>query len=283
VLALVVVAGLLVTLPVLFFRNPSEGGAVDSFAALWQVQATVAAIALPLLGFVMQVAGERGQTAARTHEVLTRRSWIFPIAVFALLGTCFIGFSALWIRGSVSIAVSYGWFVLSVVLALFAYYRSLACLFDPSLLRAEALALTKERMSRSLGMSVCRRRANNRLVEAIRDLNGEYMPFVGDADDWFVVPLDPEVTVIDVHLARVLGALRKLRPRDTAGPVGADDLAAPSSNADEHRLRLMILVGQQTRLLSREGLAVRRSAYAEFDEGRLSAAVRESFRTERSS
>src|SRR5262245_55191518 len=69
--------------------NPSvpTGRLASGLSTIWQVQAAIAAIALPLLGLVIQLAGEKGQTAARTHEVLTRQSGVFPIACWALLGT----------------------------------------------------------------------------------------------------------------------------------------------------------------------------------------------------
>ena len=56
----------------------------ELLGVLWQVHVAVAAIALPLLVFSIDLAGNRPGVAATTQEVLIRESFIFPILAFGL-------------------------------------------------------------------------------------------------------------------------------------------------------------------------------------------------------
>lgn len=49
---------------------------------LWQVHVAVAAIALPLLVFTIDLVGSRPGVVAPTQEVLIRQSFIFPVLCF---------------------------------------------------------------------------------------------------------------------------------------------------------------------------------------------------------
>ena len=256
----------------------------ESLTTLWQVEASIAGIALPLLAVVVQLAGEQGQTGARTHEVLTRHSWMFPIAVLALTGTLYIGAAEVWRPSSLSVAFAYGWLIATVAGALFAYYRCLSCLFSPSLMRRKATDLAKERMRNSFAVSVSRRNANNVLVADLRELGTTYLPYIPRANrgQWMVVQAPPDHVVLDVHLLRLSESIRDLTPADAAGATSLD-LSEPDAERPPDRIRLLRLIGQRTRLLDKDLLGVRRDAFVPFDEAAFRERVGKAFRLVRRS
>jgi hypothetical protein len=277
----VVVVAAIITVAVAVWLTAAGYSSIEaeSLATLWQVEASIAGIALPLLAVVVQLAGDQGQTGARTHEVLTRHSWMFPIAVIALTGTLYVGAAEVWRPSALSVAIAYGWLVTTVVGALFAYYRCLSCLFNPSLLRRKATDLAKERMRDSFAISVSRRNANNTLVADLQRLGAVYVPYISRTDRgrWVVVQAPPDHVVQDVHLLKLSESLQDLTPADTAG-VTSLDLAEPTAERPPDRVRLLRLIGQRTRLLDKDLLGVRRDAFESFDEAAFRERVEKAFR-----
>jgi len=231
---------------------------------MWQVQAALAALALPLLGLIIQLAGEQGQTAARTHEVLTRQSWIFPISCLALFGTLFVGGLLVWSRSTLGATTGGGWLTLTVVMALLAYYRSLRTLNDPLLMRRLATKLLQERMQNSLDYSAALRVANNRLLAALSSRQATYFPYVARSDRrrWLVLEGPPDMVVSDVRLGRLLrfiDSLPRIAPLATSEPQASESVAA--SRADEP-IRLLKVPGDRLLLNDRGVLALRLDAFA---------------------
>jgi hypothetical protein len=151
----------------------------SAYGTMWQVQGAVAAIALPILLFVIQLSGERRDLAARTAEVLIRQSWAFFIIAFSLLGTVRIGVDVAWWGTSASVfALDLTLiFALTIALALWAYLRVLQLLFRPALLKEKSLDLSRERMSRTQESSIRLRLGNNMLLRGLAAAGIRYWPF----------------------------------------------------------------------------------------------------------
>lgn len=66
------------------------------YVAMWQVQGSIAAFALPLVIVVIEFSKDLRHVAGRRPEALIRESWIFPIIVGALFGTLRLGIDVYW-------------------------------------------------------------------------------------------------------------------------------------------------------------------------------------------
>lgn len=212
----------------------------------WQVQAAIAAAALPILGLIIQLAGDQGQVAARTPEVLMRSSWAFILVALSLIGTLLIGWSTVFLPQSVAQWVARAILVLTVAGTLFAYYRSLTTLANPLRVREVANEIARSRIRESVRESAARRIANNRVLAALPALGVEYYPIsISDDEiqDWhIVVSLEPQ-EVLDLNLQLLELVLSGLPSRATITPtLGA---LQPSSQPTSP-VRLLRLAGQRT-------------------------------------
>ena len=143
----------------------------NAFTAMWQVQAGIAAVALPILLFAIELSRDQRQIALRTHEVLIRETWIFPIIVFSIAGTMRIGGDISWFGKEIVFLFDLLLvFCLTLLFTLFAYFRALALLFNPAKLKTRAMKVAREKMQESLESSIEARLANSILFEKLEDL-----------------------------------------------------------------------------------------------------------------
>jgi hypothetical protein len=70
------------------------------FGTLWQVDAAIAAIALPLLLFVIELSKDDKQAVTRSHEVLIRSTSLVFILTLSAAGLLKVGIDALWFPNS---------------------------------------------------------------------------------------------------------------------------------------------------------------------------------------
>jgi hypothetical protein len=142
-----------------------------AFTAMWQVQAGVAAVALPILLFAIELSRDDRQIVLRTHEVLIRETWIFPIIAFSIAGTVKIGCDLSWFgREAVFLIDLFLIFHLTLIFTLFAYYQALMLLFNPAKLKSRSMKVAREKMEESLDSSIELRLANNLLLEKLEGL-----------------------------------------------------------------------------------------------------------------
>ncbi len=266
--------------------NTAESLRLEStLATMWQVQAAVSGIALPLLALAIQLAGDQQQAATRSHEVLTRESWIFPIAVIALLGTGLTGVALVWRVSDTSVFLGMSWFVITLTGAVFAYARALITLFDPLRLRQRANEIIRERMSASLDESAARRLANNRLIAALDEWNVSYSPLPPSRSTWRIYGLGPNQVITDINVVRLktfLGGLPRTAPNvgSAASPVPEPSVDL-GSGVGQDTIQWLKLVGQGSGALDKGILAVRKDAFETFDPGIVPGLVKGVIRTER--
>lgn len=150
---------------------------VAALLALWQVQVGLAAAALPILIFIIELTKDEGLAATKSSEVLIRETWIFPIIVFSLSSSAKTGLdvyhnSASQAAGTVNLLL----FCLSVSLAIFAYYRAIRLMFNPALLRTKSIKLMQEKMEESVMFSVETRVGNNWLKRHLEEAGIDWYP-----------------------------------------------------------------------------------------------------------
>jgi hypothetical protein len=124
---------------------PTGGQLTNLYTAMWQVQAGVAAVALPLLLFVIETSRDERQDASRRAEVLIRYSYALPAICIALLTTVHIGVSVAKLDYPASFALDFGLFSLTISLTVVAYLKVLLLLFSPARLRGESIRLIRGR------------------------------------------------------------------------------------------------------------------------------------------
>ncbi|MFB3886993.1 MAG: hypothetical protein ACE144_17345 [Thermodesulfobacteriota bacterium] len=148
---------------------------LGAFTTMWQVQASIAAVALPILLFVIELSKDDKQSSMRSHEVLIRKTGVFPIIVFSLAGTFHIGLDiAFFPKESVFLLDFIVVFFLTIIFAVFAYLSALKLLFSPVRMKRTAMAVAKEKMEESLDGSIEIRLANGRLFEKLEQMKGGF-------------------------------------------------------------------------------------------------------------
>jgi hypothetical protein len=137
----------------------------------------VAAIALPILVFTIDLAGNRPGVAATTQDVLIRESFIFPILAFGLALTVRVGIDFLWFAQPSVLALDVAVLAVLIFLTIFAFLRALSLIFSRARLQQEALRLLGERMDKVVEATLRTRIANGLLLEWGTSLRLGYHPF----------------------------------------------------------------------------------------------------------
>jgi hypothetical protein len=157
--------------------NLVSGPELDSgYSTLWQVQAGIAAVALPLLIFVIERSRDTPEAASTSAEVLILNSYALPTIAFALAVTFNIGVNLANGETATTFAIDLALFGATCLLTLVAYYRVIRLLFTPHELRAQSRQLQRERAIES-SLDSLRSRASLRLLGvAMREVGLRFDP-----------------------------------------------------------------------------------------------------------
>lgn len=253
-----------------------------ALSTLWQVQAGVAAIALPVLLFVIETARADASTGgARTHEVLLRKTAVFPIFASAVVGTFVIGFGLLW-----QPVAALRWVFLSILFgtlsgALYAFYRAVDLTFSRVRLRDATLAVVREKMRLSVGESAINRLASNRLIRIVESEGMVFDPFnlpAGQRSAYLTVMATRSGSIRDIRvdrlqdLARTLRANRLVAPAYIGGLVTLNLRDSPPEPPKEPP-KWRRLTGDRIRAGRTSLLSIKRSDFDLLDEHDLTKAV----------
>jgi hypothetical protein len=157
--------------------NLVSGPELDSgYSTLWQVQAGIAAVALPLLIFVIERSRDTPEAASTSAEVLILNSYALPIIAFALAVTFNIGVNLANGETATTFTIDLALFGATCLLTLVAYYRVVRLLFTPHELKARSRQLQRERAIES-SLDSLRSRASLRLLGvAMREVGLRFDP-----------------------------------------------------------------------------------------------------------
>lgn len=269
---------------------PDRSTLQSAYSTLWQVDAQISAVALPILLFVIELSKDHKHAAARSHEVLIRETMVFPITLFALLGTVRIGIDVAWFSNPAVFFSDLLLFITTVGLTGHAYYSTLRLLFSPARMKDKALAVIRDKMRDSLNESISLRLANNMLFRKLQELNVGYWPLRGDrreSDIYLVVDAPAAGTLTDINMRKLEGLLRELllkRRQPTAKSFDATEPAsgegetpAPPLNQD---IWIMRQYGERIKKRSDGFLRIKKSAFDEFALEGLPARLQEIVRIE---
>jgi hypothetical protein len=211
-----------------------NGSLEPFFTTMWQVQAGIAALALPILIFVVERSRDDPRAAFRSPDILLRDSYAYHIMAFSFIVVGHIGIDQAWFGTSATVAIfDLTLLGITLVLAMYAYFKVVQLLMSSSLLQERSVALAKERLADEAW------RTGWKLTGA--DLMRRELDALG-VQRWTFEPEDPAIHVtlsITVDMAQYLddvdlNAMRRLierlpRKSDVSASTDAPSLEIPSS------------------------------------------------------
>lgn len=208
-----VTTGLVIASALIAWRSTNTAAPHDQLLSiltgLLSAQASLAAIALPLLVFVIEGARHDSMDAlSRSHEVLLRRTAVLPILCAALGGIVAMAFSLA--SGAVP---GHAWLFAAILLGtvvgtVFAFYRSVALISSPVRLRRATVDVLKEKMKTAVEESLDLHLGNEYLKQITEEAGLLFSPY----SRW--LPADPEVFNVTVKGEGVLTDFDVYRLRD---------------------------------------------------------------------
>jgi hypothetical protein len=178
--------------------NPSS-----LFPTLWGAQVGLAAAAIPVLIFIIELSKDEKTSAMRSAEVLIRETWVFPITMYTLIGSLKFGFDVWGEITPVVFKIDVSIFVINAGFILWAYYRALFLMFNRTAMKKKSIALLKEKMAESIDYSADTRVGNNILAKSIEQMDIRYDPWgVGrtDPENFYVLSTPESGRITDVNL-----------------------------------------------------------------------------------
>jgi hypothetical protein len=201
---------------------------------MWQVQAGIAALALPVLLFVIERSRDERQAALHSAEVLGRESWSFPIIGLSFVVVGRMGIDMSWFSENRLVFLSdVALFLLTLVAAIFAYYRVLQLILSPSRMRDRSIALAQEKTRSVLMRSVRVRIGNNLLAQRLNTFGVGFWPFGTsrrEESQYLVLDVPRPGFFVDIHLGefeRFVGRLPWLSQPAQAGAEPSQPTPSP--------------------------------------------------------
>jgi hypothetical protein len=178
---------------------------IDSvYVTMWQVQAAIAAFALPLLLFFIELSRDDREAATRTPEVLLRESGALFVIAFSLVGAFRIGFDIAWFETEIVFVIDLFLILLvTIALALWAYYVVLNVILSRTQLKRKSTELLRERMRRAVRHSLEVRVGTNILLGRLKRISVEFWPLPPDphqAAQYAYLTTDRRGYLVDIHL-----------------------------------------------------------------------------------
>lgn len=212
--------------------EPSESGVSGRYLTLWQLQAGLTSIALPLLIFIIQFGGEELKMRQHKTRALVYMTWVLPILVVLAgflvafgIGTHWPGGNAYWM----GIVLFSG----GVILTMTAFVRLLIVVSHPKRLDEASIELLETLFDEQMESALDQRIGTNLVKGVLNEYGGHYNPFWSERPGYVAADAPRAGVVRNIHLGRLRTFLKSL-PRRGAGvaDASADD---PSRTADEER------------------------------------------------
>lgn len=252
----------------------APGDAVGTLHTLWQVQAALVALAFPFLLLLVQFAQDDEVAALGTSEVLARASFIRPAMEFATVGLASVSVLSAWLASHPALVLGIVLIELPTLgLLIWCYSRALELLFDRPLLQRRSAELLEEKLTSSMEELWALHRANQLLLEGLREVGIEHA-YVGpdEFDDrWWSVSVDDTGRISDIDRRGVAQMIQGLPRKGVSA--GADpkepNSESPDAQKEESVGRIYKLCGD-TVVAGDTVMLLRRSAFSIAAQPRLS-------------
>lgn len=256
--------------------SPLEGP--NGLLVLWQVQVGLVAVALPFLFLLIPLVPTQELAATRTSLLLMEKTLINPILLFSLCGVAWVGVLALWLdEDAAKWCALLGVLFPSIAGVAYSYLQAARIISDPAYVRAESQRLLLDVVDQTLISQAAIEFANGELLRQISAVGIDVKAFVArDGEHALIVPGLTGV-IVDVHAERLVDVLGSVL-RSSESPLTAvrevDSDSLPDGVEVDSRLNgsLLRLVGDAVNLRT-PLLALRRTAFAEFDPSVLARSV----------
>lgn len=232
-IALGVLAFLTATLLFYLAGKPGDSGVSGRYLTLWQLQAGLTSIALPLLIFIIQFGGEELKVRQQKTRALIHLTWVLPILLVLAGFLMAFGVGTVWPEGN-SYWIGMSLFSLGVILTMMAFVRLLMAISHPKQIDEASIRLLERLFDEQMESALDERIGSN-VVRNVLNANGaKYNPYWSERPEYVVVSAFRTGIIRSIHLGRLSAFLRSL-PRRGAGvaDASADDPSRPANEDQE--------------------------------------------------
>jgi hypothetical protein len=253
----------------------------DLYTTMWQVQAGIAALALPVLLFVVERSRDDPRAVFRSAEILLRDSYAYHILAFSFVVVGHIGLDLAWFGSSRSVVLLDLVLVgLTLLLAMYAYFKVVQLIMSSSLLRDRSVALAKERLADAAWRTGRRLKGADLLQKEFDDLGVNRWVFeTEDEAEQFTVSIRTDMPkyLDDVDVTTLRRFLNRL-PRKSDADASTDQvltaIAAPAAaTPPEPGIWYLLDYGSLIRPTATPFLRFRRDAFEDLDEATVASVV----------
>jgi hypothetical protein len=240
---------------------------------LWQVDAGLVAIALPVLFLISQHAASLhdDMLGLPVAEVLRSETGMVPILVFAAFGLARVGADAVWFQAQAVLTFDFfAVFLVTLALLGFASLRLFQLATSPLVLKSHAEAHLQARLADAIDDSWAVTRGNDAFVQAIEAAEGltiRYNPFAAAAVDdgeWIKVAPSAASEIADLHPTRLTRLLATLVSPSAPVAAATAEPTVQAGTPERPQVAIVRLAGESVRALS-PVLVLRRDAFADTD------------------
>jgi hypothetical protein len=258
-------------------QGPALG---DLYTAMWQVQAGIAALALPVLLFVVERSRDDPRAVFRSPEVLLRDSYAYHIMAFSFMVVAHIGLDIAWFGSSRTVVLLDLVLVgATLLLAMYAYFKVVQLIMSSSLLRDRSIVLAKERLADAAWRTSRRLKGAERLRKEFDAIGVDLWIFEDiDPANQFTVSISTDIPryIDDVDLTTLRRFLSRLpRQADVDATTDAVLTADPSTATTPAKPEVWYLLGYGNQVSPPETpfLRFRRDAFDNLDEASIASVV----------
>lgn len=222
-------AFLIATLLFYLAGETGDSGVSGRYLTLWQLQAGLTSIALPLLIFIIQFGGEELKVRQQKTRALIYLTWVLPILLVLAGFLMAFGFGTVWPEGN-SYWVGMSLFSLGVILTMTAFVRLLIVISHPKRIDEASIRLLERLFDEQMESALDERIGSNLVRDVLNAHGAKYNPYWSERPEYMVVDATSTGVIRSIHLGRLSAFLQSL-PRRGAGvaDASADD---PSRRAN---------------------------------------------------
>jgi hypothetical protein len=258
------------------------GTSLDNLdTTMWQVQAGIAALALPVLLFVVERSRDDPRAVFRSPEILLRDSYAYQVLAFSFVVVGHIGLDLAWFGSSPAVVLlDLALVGMTLLLAVYAYFKVVQLIMSSSLLRDRSIALAKERLADGAWRTGRRLKGQELLRTELERIG--LRPWVFETEDdaaQLTVPIrtDTPRYLDDVDVL-TLGAFLESLPRatDSGASTGQGLSPAPASTTPappEPSIWYFLDYGSLIRPPATPFLRFRRDAFQGLDDATVTSVV----------
>lgn len=224
-----------------FLENLKPPDMLSSYNTLWQVQAAMVGLGIPLLILLVEQARSPTVTSTSVGQVLVSRTHVIFVTVLSIGSVVKIGLSAVYLASDQVLVVDFALSALCIGMILWGFYRALALLMSTERLRSASQTVLHDLLATSMQAAVALRLMDQRLSEELHGLDlGDIRQDELDSGEWSISVSAHEGSIVDVdvhRLKQLLGSLGALAAQPTRQASRRTESATPAAQVFRVRFR----------------------------------------------